>query len=119
MKLLVLVALCYLVFVINAATVPLSEDELNTRLVIRQRRSPFILTALGAAGLVGAGLVGAGVVGLAGAGLVGAGLGAKAGFAAGALTGAAARSYGGAYYYTNYEPKNTNYEYRANLRVRV
>lgn len=83
MKFLILVALCYLVFVINAATVPLTVDELNTRLIIRQKRSPFILTALGAAGLVGAGLVGAGVVGLAGAGLVGAGLGAKAGFAAG------------------------------------
>jgi uncharacterized membrane protein len=83
MKFIILVALCCLVFAINAATLPLKQDELNTRIQIRERRSPLLLTALGAAGLVGAGIVGAGVAGLAGAGLVGAGLGAKAGFAAG------------------------------------
>ena len=83
MNFLILASLCCFVLVINAATVPLTEEEINNPALIRQRRSPLLLTALGAAGLVGAGIVGAGLAGLAGAGLVGAGLGAKAGFAAG------------------------------------
>ncbi|RZC41570.1 hypothetical protein BDFB_000162 [Asbolus verrucosus] len=94
MKLIILFALCCFVFVVHAATVPISRNELNSQLVPvhRQKRAPLILTAIGA-GLVGAGILGAGIVkagvvglgvaGLAGAGLVGAGLGAKAGLAAG------------------------------------